>query len=552
MSVAGNGAGSGIPIVASKTRLGRWLGFYRDQLSGMRLSFGSGGHEQKLTLTFSFLSSFVVSVLLLTLLWALAAGWLSSGDHYAGFYAQTSVFGDAWYATPARVIASALLTLGVWLVASGEAVGVTLLVFITATCVGAIVGFLFGIPRPLSESGPGAASAAAASSAANQATTTEGTGSAAAPSPGSPPTPPPRAQPGWYANTNLTQVSDWLTKIIVGVGLVEATRVGGVAKRINDYVDPALFDGKLGTSLVMPVLMLIGLFVGFMYCYLFTQLFLAALMAQTADALYHNIDLFQANTAAFVELFKIQAAASEVAPAIRVPQSAAPMREPTAATADQTRAAIQIQSFPLDAVDDPASLAIWARAGAVLNSYGSAVAGYVKLLAKRRTPEILAEAARVFASANDLPGARRLLDEAVMGLRTADPATRARIVFDAAHLALYDRAPGSYERALALLDDPDVMARDKGGGLHILHACALGQRYSFETRLNDGGRASIRSQILDDLRTALESPDNRSWVLYLLGRNPDGSDRPTKLGRQEDDDLFAFKDDPEFLALVNL
>ncbi len=535
---------------APTTRFGRLLRFCLDQMSGMRISFGSGGHEQKLTLTFSFLSSLVASVIFLTVLWACGAGWFASGDRYTQFWGQTSILGDGWFAWTARVIASTLLTLGAWLIAVGEAVGAALLVFLATASVGAVVGFLFGVPRPLSESGPGAASAAAAAS--SNATPPAGSGAAAAPAQTAVSTPASAAGPGWYANTNLTQVSDWLTKIIVGVGLVEASRVGAVAQKVNTYIVPKLLGGFYGAALVAPALMIIGLIVGFMYCYLFTQLFLAALMAQAAEAIRQNIDLFETNPLASAELSRIPAAAPVVAPAIRVPGSAAPVREPPDATREQMTAAVQVQTVPLTEINDVKSLAIWARASAVLNEYGPAVAGYVKLLAKERTPGILAEAARVFASANDFAGARKLIDEAFSRRSAADPATRGRIAFDAAHLALYDTAPDGYQSALSMIADSGMFDHDGGGGLHVLHACALGQQYRFETALSPDEKAKIRQTVLDDLRTALDNSANRPWILYLLGRNSDGTPRTIKPGPNEDDDLFPFKDDKEFLDLVGV
>ena len=295
--------------------------------------------------------------------------------------------------------------------------------------------------------------------------------------------------------------------------------------------------------------MIVGLIVGFMYCYLFTQLFLAALMAQTANAIAQNVDLFATKPHAVAELSLISDAAPVVAPPIRIPGSLAPVKEPPNPTSRQITAAVQLQSVPLDDIDDAKSLAIWARAGAVLNEYGPAVAGYIKLLARERTPGILAEAARVFASANDFIGARRLIEEAFRGRDAADPITRKRIVFDAAHMALYDPPPDGYRRVLALLDT-DVLSKDDGGGLHVLHACALGQRFAIDTTLTDDDRTAIRQQVLADLKVALTFPDNRPWIFFLLGRNPDGSPRSIRPGPEEDDDLFPFRTDREFLELL--
>jgi hypothetical protein len=71
---------------------------------------------------------------------------------------------------------------------------------------GALVGFLFGIPRVLQGDNPAPANT----------------------TPGSPPNQPPAPQTySQRVNTNLEQISDWLTKIIVGLGLVELRNIPG-------------------------------------------------------------------------------------------------------------------------------------------------------------------------------------------------------------------------------------------------------------------------------------------------------------------------------------
>jgi hypothetical protein len=88
---------------------------------------------------------------------------------------------------------------------------------------------------------------------------------------------------GLQASTNLTQVSDWLTKIIVGVGLVEATTIYEKLSTLSLNLGGMLFDGMFGAPLVVPSLMISGAILGFLYAYLFTQLFLATLMAVSAQ-----------------------------------------------------------------------------------------------------------------------------------------------------------------------------------------------------------------------------------------------------------------------------
>src|SRR4029077_17521561 len=84
-----------------------------------------------------------------------------------------------------------------------------------ATAAGSLVGFLFGVPR------------------AAQQLTQEPTGTGQKRNP-------------YLPNTNLEQISDWLTKIIVGVGLVEIRAVVGWFDNIGTISGPAIWPSPAG------------------------------------------------------------------------------------------------------------------------------------------------------------------------------------------------------------------------------------------------------------------------------------------------------------------
>jgi hypothetical protein len=115
------------------------------------------------------------------------------------------------------------------------------IVAVAAFAVGAIVGFLFGIPRQLQRDG------------------------AAAP-----------AQGGLLVNTNLEQISDWLTKIIVGVGLVQ---VGSLASGLSSLADDVPLAGRESDQAFALALIVYGLVDGFLIGYVWTRLELSAKLA---------------------------------------------------------------------------------------------------------------------------------------------------------------------------------------------------------------------------------------------------------------------------------
>jgi hypothetical protein len=141
-----------------------------------------------------------------------------------------------------RVLVGLGIPAGIALVVCALVEGGTVLAFglLTATAAfaaGAFLGFLFGIPRSV------AAQQADASTAASS--------------------------PHFAPNTNLEQISDWLTKILVGVGLVQVHQVGAAVSDLADGIAPGL--GQHGNA-VATTLMISFSITGFVSAYLFTRL----------------------------------------------------------------------------------------------------------------------------------------------------------------------------------------------------------------------------------------------------------------------------------------
>jgi hypothetical protein len=121
--------------------------------------------------------------------------------------------------------------------AAWRALGVGCGVAAAATAVGAFLGFLFGIPRTL------------------QGNTAPG----------------PDEIADYRPNTNLEQISDWLTKILVGVGLVELGRAGIPARNLVASIGAAL--GDTDAARVTAATLLVAFVVwGFVASYLLTRL----------------------------------------------------------------------------------------------------------------------------------------------------------------------------------------------------------------------------------------------------------------------------------------
>src|SRR5688500_8942789 len=142
------------------------------------------------------------------------------------------------------------------------AVGV--LVAGAALAVGVLVGFLFGIPRTL-------AAAPATTIEARDGTTSTAPGaigSSAAPS-GTAPESRPSGLPGYAANSNLDEVSDWLTKILIGVGLTQVSGLGDDIRRLAGGIASA-FAGEPG-PFAITACVYFGT-IGFLWGYLWTRI----------------------------------------------------------------------------------------------------------------------------------------------------------------------------------------------------------------------------------------------------------------------------------------
>ena len=136
--------------------------------------------------------------------------------------------------------------------------GVALMIAGAALLTGGLLGFLFGIPRTLQQDAvEEAAQDPEKKSAPDNAT---------------------RAI-SYKMNTNLEQISDWLTKILVGVGLTQITAIPGVLQRYADYAAPGL--GNFPNSKAFALATLVYFLVcGFLMSYLWTRLYLAGVLRQ--------------------------------------------------------------------------------------------------------------------------------------------------------------------------------------------------------------------------------------------------------------------------------
>lgn len=153
-------------------------------------------------------------------------------------------------------------------------VGVALIIATAALALGGSVGFLFAIPRLNPE-----VQAAAAAAAVKDATAQDGRDVL-----------PDRETAAGRSrlrrlssNNNLEKVSDWLTTMLVGVGLSQLGNINSALVGFRDFlattaiVEPGRPAGQQAGMLptIGPMLLIAGLMIGFVYFYVFTRVVIA-------------------------------------------------------------------------------------------------------------------------------------------------------------------------------------------------------------------------------------------------------------------------------------
>lgn len=135
-------------------------------------------------------------------------------------------------------------------------IGTGLLVTGAVAAVGAGIGFLFGVPRAL----------------------------AAQHEDGDPPREPRLA---YAANTNLEQVSDWLTKLLIGAGLTQLGTLARLFKRLCRDLAPS-FGARADSAVFAGALVVEFLILGFLSGWLVTRLLLASALSEADSKALHS------------------------------------------------------------------------------------------------------------------------------------------------------------------------------------------------------------------------------------------------------------------------
>lgn len=157
---------------------------------------------------------------------------------------------------------------------SGFAVlGVAMICSGAASLIGGLLGFLFGIPRS-TESTVNRTRLGRGSGTPPEAGAPEGAAAPASPAPTTAHVTAERP-PQLRVNTNLEDISDGITKVLLGAGLAQATQIAHGAVQLAAFLGPSFGPGNAGQAVAIATIIYGGL-EGFFAGYLATRLFLTA------------------------------------------------------------------------------------------------------------------------------------------------------------------------------------------------------------------------------------------------------------------------------------
>ena len=442
------------------------------------------------------------------------------GERYARWFLTT-------FGLVLLVVAIASVPFAVASSAGLRFVGLAILVGATGFTVGGLLGFLFGVPR------------------VSAATSNDTAGENAA------------GQSVVQSNTNLEEVSDWLTKIVVGVSLVEFGKVNDALNGFSAEVNKAFPCSASPTTFSCARVVKMGVLTlscsaqaptrgiscvpngGFAACLILIG---AAVCGFLSAYLKSRINLpraFNSLVAAAKKSVDQVGQSSFAAEARRIIQYPLLTPDPAARTA----AADVLSNLP-PGIDDPGTLRLSGFAQAILKNFSGAAKALSEAAQSDPDNDLKVLAARASAISGDLSAANRILPASTMSDTVPLTAQEFEVELARLFVMLYGKDIADVQNAVALgvrlSQDPAGRTSPR---VWLYLSSAYGQLYAATKQSNaaDPALSDLRLRTLASIDKALEfDRRNNLPILQMLWqvRYP---------GKPADEnDLEAFGSDPDF------
>ncbi|MDW8399224.1 MAG: hypothetical protein RMK90_11720, partial [Acetobacteraceae bacterium] len=347
----------------------------------------------------------------------------------------------------------------------------------------------------------------------------------------------------FLASNNLTKVSDWLTTVIVGVGLVQATEVIGWITNLGQGVAPLLLGGPAAAEAVRNAaaaaaiaLLVSGFVAGLVAGYLVTSLILAGLMASAARRFEREQMERELRAELQPRIEQEVRQESRAQGEVRQTWRRKPIDSLLPSPVGTWPAEPQLDDEEKRLADAPLAdlgtdadlIRAWAKLQLARRKVKPAVEGFGKLVELRPdVPEFRAEYARVLAADGQARAARREADAAQKAATEPDrraqvtPGTRFSAAKAAAASALYEPPPGGFEAARRIIADAEADLGEIATGdseLMLLKACAAGQehRHRKAEGAGDSELEPLVREAVEAVRRSLAArPDDPAWRTWL-------------------------------------
>lgn len=344
------------------------------------------------------------------------------------------------------------------------------------------------------------------------------------------------------SSTSLDQINDWLTKAIVGVGLVEAKKILAYGHSLATEVGKGLSGSSgtnadpLGYALASAILITFPL-VGFVTSYLVTRTFVALALGRAEVALSGTVG-------AAAEIYVRNTLAPE--------DPHDPLAKNGANKAgEQAPAEIaQLGQLDLSQVSDPTQVLAWAKFKMSQGLDADAERGFTKAFNMPGTDnaEVALQAAR-----SQEPEASNGLQWALTAYRninaSTDPTLKEQIYNSLMFRLLYAGGDRNIADVIRYGEEYVADPTNKTSGAILVNlACAYGQKAG---KLDKAGEEfkKARARALDCVQKALAESSGWKPRLALL-YHPDAPEKIKDPSLKEENDLEVFHPDPDFERLL--
>ncbi|WP_299620818.1 tetratricopeptide repeat protein [Pelagibius sp.] len=332
-------------------------------------------------------------------------------------------------------------------------------------------------------------------------------------------------------NTNLEQISDWLTKILVGVGLTQIRELIDLFGNLSTYGASSFRDLEGSQTISASIIALFGI-TGFLAGYLLTRLYLQGALIR-ADTV-----VFGADEAHGIDVIYDLRLDDQFPGQSIVPESL-------------SREARAVRNLPFSTLSTVPELIAWARAQVQAGNFSKARDAYDKALSvDSGNVELRQEYARMLIKAGDP-------DAAIIQLTIATRSESAKkqdnlgrsVSLELMNAYLYDSYPGGFERAI---EAGEELRRDPEMGSNptywLIRCAAFGQKYSW---YRDKGKSvdelkPTRDEAFEAVKKTLQlRPSWRKHLQMLWDPN-----HPRKVPGEDDLEGFFEDKDEEFSQLL--